>query len=134
MEWVWSGAEHLIYWSKQCSEVVFGPSLEKFKARLDGSLSNLAEDVPAYCRRKWRRYSLKVPSELNHVMLWVCALLNMVFRDIPSLSLPDFNLQNSDGLQWLSIYIVWIIYSFFLTATPKLIKGEILKKISLKRP
>jgi len=40
-------------WNRLCREVVDAPSLETFKARLDGALEqpDLVEDVPAHCRR-----------------------------------------------------------------------------------
>jgi len=40
------------HWNILPREVVDAPSLETFKMRLDGALSNtiLVEDIPAYCR------------------------------------------------------------------------------------
>jgi len=41
------------YWNRLRREVVDAPSLETFKIRLDGNLSEqpgLVEDVPAHCR------------------------------------------------------------------------------------
>ena len=40
------------HWHRLPREVVDAPSLETFKVRLDGSLSNLIlfEDVPGHCR------------------------------------------------------------------------------------
>jgi len=54
------------HWKRLPREVVDAPSLETFKARLDGALSNL---VPAHCRRGWTRCPLRVPSNPDNYMI-----------------------------------------------------------------
>ena len=52
-------------------EVVDAPSLEAFKARLDGALSNLVQgEVSLPIAGDWNYMILKVPSNLNHCKNW----------------------------------------------------------------
>ena len=53
-------------WPRLPSEVVDAPSLETFRVRLDGALSNLIElKMSLLMAGGWTRWALKVPSNSN---------------------------------------------------------------------
>ena len=55
------------HWNRLPREVVDGPSLEAFKARLDGAVSNLVKrEVSLPIAGGWNYVILKVPSNPNH--------------------------------------------------------------------
>mgnify|MGYP001855108949 CR=1 FL=1 len=58
------------HWNTLPSEAVDAPSLEAFKARLDGALSNLVwREVSLSIAEGWNWMILKVPSNPNHSMI-----------------------------------------------------------------
>ncbi|KAK4831685.1 hypothetical protein QYF61_018682 [Mycteria americana] len=58
------------HWNSLPREIVDAPSLEVFKGRLDGALSNLMEwKVSLPIAGGWTSLSSKVPSNPNHSMI-----------------------------------------------------------------
>jgi len=58
-------------------EIVDAPSLETFKARLDGALSNLTQlKISLFIAGGWTRQPLKVPSNPNYSMILKQALIS----------------------------------------------------------
>ena len=58
------------HWSRLPSEAVNAPSLEVFKARLDGAVSNLLwRDVLLHTAGGWNWMILKVPSNPNRSVI-----------------------------------------------------------------
>ena len=58
------------HWNRLPSEVVNAPSLEAFKARLDGAVSNLVYwEVSLPIAGGWNKMILKVPSNTKHSMI-----------------------------------------------------------------
>jgi len=58
------------HWHRLPREVVGAPSLETFKARLDGALSNLIKlKCPCSLQGGWTRSPSKVPSNPNYSMI-----------------------------------------------------------------
>ncbi|KAK4829894.1 hypothetical protein QYF61_007286 [Mycteria americana] len=59
------------HWNRLPREVVDAPSLETFKVRLDGALSNLIQLKMSLliAGGGWTRWPLKVPSNPNHSMI-----------------------------------------------------------------
>ena len=58
------------HWNRLPREVVDAPSLETFKVRLDGALSNLIElKMSLLMAGGWTRWPLKVPSHPNHSVI-----------------------------------------------------------------
>jgi len=78
------------HWNRFLSEVVDAPSLEAFKARLDGALSNLVQgEVSLPIAGDWNYMILKVPSNLNH-----CKILRFSQEGIPSGKGSSFQAEN----------------------------------------
>ena len=58
-------------WNRQPREVVDAPSLEVFKVRLDGALSNLDYwEVSLPIAEGWNQIILKVPSKSSHSVIY----------------------------------------------------------------
>jgi len=58
------------HWKRLPTTAVDAPSLEVFKARLHGALSNqISKRCPCPWQGGWTRQSLKVPSNPNHSMV-----------------------------------------------------------------
>jgi len=58
------------YWNRLPSEAVGAPSMEAFKARLDGAVSNLVWwEVSLPIAGGWNYMILNVPSNPNHSMV-----------------------------------------------------------------
>jgi len=58
------------HWPRLLREVVDAPSLETFKARLDGTVSNLIRlKLSLLTAGDWARWSLRVPSNPKHSVL-----------------------------------------------------------------
>jgi len=58
-------------WNRQPREVVDAPSLEVFKVRLDGALSNLVYwEVSLPIAEGWNQIILKVPSKSSHSVIY----------------------------------------------------------------
>ena len=58
------------HWNRLPRETVDAPSLEAFKARLDGAVSNLVKrEVSLPIAGGWNYVILKVPSNPNHSMI-----------------------------------------------------------------
>jgi len=79
-------------WHRLPREAVAAPSLEVFKARLDGALSNLAEwKVSLLMAGGWNQMIFKVPSNPYHSMILMKQQPenNVLPCDLPSLGPPS---------------------------------------------